>query len=55
MLKSWHKFARAVYKANRTTRTVQAWSSGNPSRIAKLYERRMLYRLFAKFTNRLFR
>lgn len=55
MLRSWRHFARAVYRVNRATRMVQVWGSGNPKRIAHLYERRFAYKLFAQFINRLFR
>jgi hypothetical protein len=54
-MKQWRKFARTVYRVNRATRTVQAWGSGSPKRIAHLYERRFAYKLFTRLTNRLFR
>ena len=50
-----HKAYRAIYRANRATRTAEVLASGNPRRIVRLEERRLAYRLFAKFINRVLR
>lgn len=50
-----HKTYRAIYKINRATRTGEAIASGNPKRVVRLFERRALYSLFARFVNRVLR
>ncbi len=50
-----HRVARAVYKANRAVRTGEAIASGNPKRVTRLVERRIAYKLFARFINRVLR
>jgi hypothetical protein len=52
----WRAFfglTRASYHAQRAARTFRAIASGSPKRIAKLYERRFLYRGFSRLVNRL--
>lgn len=57
--KSWSRIffgtTRDVYRAQRAARTVRAVASGKPGRVVKLYERRLLYRLFARLVNRVVR
>lgn len=54
-MKQWRRFYRAIYRINHALTTARAWSSGNPRRVAKLYERRAAYKLFNRMTRRLFR
>ena len=54
-MRAWHRFYRAVYHINLALNTGRAWRSGNPRRIARLYERRAAYRLFARIIHRILR
>jgi hypothetical protein len=52
----WSNFFRATrasYKAQHAGRTIRAIASGNPTRVRKLIERRLLYKGFARLVNRL--
>lgn len=57
--KSWSQIffgtTRGAYRAQHSVRTARAIASGKPGRVLKLYERRMLYRLFARLVNRIVR
>lgn len=53
----WRAFfaaTRASYRAQHGARTVRAWESGNPKRIANLYGRRLFYRWVGRIANKLF-
>ena len=54
----WSNFfrtTRSTYQVQHAARTLRAIASGNTSRVAKLSVRRVMYRGFNRFVNRLLR
>jgi hypothetical protein len=52
---TFFRVTRSAYKAQHAGRTVRAFASGSSKRIVKLYERRLLYKMFARIGNKLTR
>jgi hypothetical protein len=55
MWATFNKAYRAAYRVHRALVTGQVLSSRNPKRAVRLVERRLAYRWFAKFINRVLR